>query len=69
MFAKLLKSEDLPEPYKKDKNMKGNTSDSVLVERYFQRLSNDDISGLVDLYQLDFKMFNYSFTFRNKTFI
>ena len=69
MFAKLLKSEDLPEHNKNDKNMKGNTSDSVLVERYFQRLSNDDISGLVDLYQLDFKMFNYSFTFRNKTFI
>ena len=69
MFAKLLKSEDFPEPYKNDKNKKGNTSDSILVERYFQRLSNDDIRGLVNLYQLDFKMFNYSFTFRNKTFI
>ena len=63
MFAKMLESEDLPEPFKSDKN------NNLIVEKYFQRLSNDDIRGLVDLYQLDFKMFNYSFTFRNKTFI
>ena len=63
MFAKMLESEDLPEPFKIDKNH------NVIIEKYFQRLSNDDIRGLVDLYKLDFKMFNYSFTFRNKTFI
>ena len=70
MFASLVESGDGgPEPIIINKNRRGNISDAVLVEKYFQILSNDDIRGLVDLYKLDFQMFNYSFTFRNETFI
>ena len=68
MFANLVESGGA-EPIMINKNKRGNISDAVLVEKYFQRLSNDDIRGLVDLYKLDFQMFNYSFTFRNETFI
>ena len=40
-----------------------------IVERYFSMLSESDITQLVDLYRPDFAMFNYSFSFRNKTYI
>ncbi len=69
MFANLMESGSDPVPVIINKNKIGDTSDSVLLNKYFQRLSNDDIRGLVDLYKLDFQMFNYSFTFRNETFI
>ena len=69
MFSRLLKSYKGPKNIMLNKNEKGNLSESVLVQKYFQTLSDDDIRGLVDLYKLDFLMFNYSFTFRNKTFI
>ena len=69
MFANLMESGSDPVPVIINKNKIGDTSDSVLLNKYFQRLSNDDIRGLVDLYKLDFQMFNYSFTFRSETFI
>ena len=70
MFANLVRSGGGgPKPIIMNKNKRGNISEAVLVEKYFQRLSNDDIRGLVDLYKIDFQMFNYSFTFRNETFI
>ena len=69
MFANLMESGSDPVPVIINNNKIGDTSDSVLLNKYFQRLSNDDIRGLVDLYKLDFQMFNYSFTFRNETFI
>ena len=69
MFANLMESGSESVPVIINKNKIGDTSDSVLLNKYFQRLSNDDIRGLVDLYKLDFQMFNYSFTFRNETFI
>ena len=50
-------------------NRRETIPDSVLIQKYFQSISDDDIRGLVDLYKLDFQMFNYTFTFRNKTFI
>ena len=69
MFAHLMESGSVSVPVKINQNKIEDTSDSVLLNKYFQRLSNDDIRGLVDLYKLDFQMFNYSFTFRNETFI
>ena len=69
MFANLMESGSESVPVIINKNKIEDTSDSVLLNKYFQRLSNDDIRGLVDLYKLDFQMFNYSFTFRNETFI
>ena len=69
MFANLMESGSESVPVIINKNKIEDTSDSVLLNKYFQRLSNDDIRGLVDLYKLDFQMFNYSFTFRNETFM
>ena len=69
MFANLMESGSESVPVIINQNKIEDTSDSVLLNKYFQRLSNDDIRGLVDLYKLDFQMFNYSFTFRNETFI
>lgn len=48
---------------------KGGLKQQDIVERYFTMLSDSDISQLVDLYRPDFTGFNYSFTFRNRTYI
>ena len=39
-------------------------SDSVLLETYFQLLTDPEIAQLYKIYSLDFSQFNYTFTFR-----
>lgn len=39
-----------------------------LTNKYFQLLSDSDISKLYKIYQYDFKLFGYTFTFRNITY-
>ena len=46
-----------------------NVSEDAILEKYFSLLSTNDVKGLVDLYRPDFLMFNYTFTFRNISFI
>ena len=40
-----------------------------IVEKYFDLLTENDINQLVNLYRPDFIMFNYTFSYRNKTYI
>ena len=39
-----------------------------LTKKYFEILSDEEITKLYHIYQNDFIMFNYTFTFRNKTY-
>ena len=43
-------------------------SSTDITKLYFEVLSNEDIHQLFQLYQNDFRLFNYSFTFRNVTY-
>ena len=47
---------------------KGNITEEQLIEAYFDLLSNSEIKRLYEIYQLDFKQFNYTFTFRGITY-
>ena len=47
---------------------KGNVTEEQLIEAYFDLLSNSEIKRLYEIYQLDFKQFNYTFTFRGITY-
>ena len=67
-FAKLLNSGERLQLNWENRNH-GTVPDQVLFDKYFHKLSDSDIKGLVDLYRLDFKMFNYTFSYRNKTYI
>lgn len=44
-------------------------SENKIFETYFAKLDDKDIKGLVELYKPDFMMFNYTFSFRNVTYI
>ena len=43
-------------------------SSSEITKLYFEVLSNEEILKLFEIYQNDFKLFGYSFTFRNVTY-
>ena len=45
-----------------------NISDSTLVNTYFDILSDAEIEKLYQIYELDFKQFDYSFKFRGKEY-
>ena len=47
---------------------KGNVTEEQLIEAYFGLLSNNEIKRLYEIYRLDFKQFNYTFTFRGITY-
>ena len=47
---------------------KMNISDSTLVNTYFHILSDAEIEKLYQIYELDFKQFDYSFKFRGKEY-
>ena len=47
---------------------KMNISDSTLVNTYFDILSDAEIEKLYQIYELDFKQFDYSFKFRGKEY-
>ena len=47
---------------------KGNITKEQLIEAYFGLLSNNEIKRLYEIYRLDFKQFNYTFTFRGITY-
>ena len=47
---------------------KRNITDQQLIEAYFDLLSNNEIKRLYEIYRLDFKQFNYTFTFRGITY-
>ena len=47
---------------------KGNITENQLIEAYFGLLSNNEIKRLYEIYRLDFKQFNYTFTFRGITY-
>ena len=49
-------------------NKKRNITDQQLIEAYFDLLSNNEIKRLYEIYRLDFKQFNYTFTFRGITY-
>jgi len=49
-------------------NKKSNITDQQLIEAYFDLLSNNEIKRLYEIYRLDFKQFNYTFTFRGITY-
>ena len=52
-----------------ENELKGGLKEEDIIEKYFDTLSESDITQLVDLYRPDFAMFNYTFSFRNKTYI
>ena len=39
-----------------------------ITEKYLETLTDEDVEGLFTLYENDFRMFGYSYTFRNRTF-
>ena len=43
-------------------------SSTEITKLYFEVLSNEEILKLFEIYQNDFKLFGYSFTFRNVTY-
>ena len=55
-----------------DKKVNVNRPDEMLstdiTKLYFEVLSNEEIQKLFQVYQNDFQLFNYSFTFRNVTY-
>lgn len=68
MFVRLLKYGYRFKDTLANENTK-NIPNDVLISSYFNRLEDRDIEDLVNLYKLDFLLFNYSFSFRNKTYI
>ena len=52
-----------------DNKNHGKVSDAEITDKYFQILSDSDIEGLLKIYKLDFQLFNYTFSYRNRTFI
>ena len=68
MFSKLLgEGVEFRNNWSNRNNL--NVSEDAILEKYFSLLNTNDIIGLVDLYRPDFLMFNYTFTFRNISFI
>ena len=47
---------------------KMNISDTQLLETYFDLLTEEEIAGLYQIYRLDFRQFDYSFTFRGRQY-
>ena len=45
-----------------------NLSSSYITQLYFEVLSNEEILKLFEIYQNDFRLFGYNFTFRNLTY-
>ena len=41
-----------------------NISDTKLLQVYFEMLSDEDIRKLYNIYEVDFKQFQYNFDFR-----
>ena len=62
----------LPEDNDFHKVVNGNhgqhKSSSEITKLYFEVLSNEEIMKLFEIYQNDFRLFGYSFTFRNVTY-
>jgi len=49
-------------------NRPGEMSSSDITEKYFGMLSDEDIHKLYQVYQEDFRLFNYTFTYRKMKF-
>ena len=49
-------------------NRPGDLSEDSLTKLYFEQLSSEEIHGLYEIYEGDFKMFGYSFQCRNMSF-
>ena len=43
-------------------------SQEEITLRYFDTLSDEDVDGLYGVYRLDFEMFGYTFSYKNKTY-
>ena len=68
MFSKLLENGKVFKDNWANKNHPTSSENSIF-EKYFSKLDRKDIKGLVELYRPDFMMFNYTFSFRNVTYI
>ena len=58
--------EDVSDRWMNPNSVNGLKKDD-LVRKYFDMLSNSDITALYKIYEMDFKLFGYTFTYKNIT--
>lgn len=67
LFIQEMEASDIIESRWMNSN-KMNISDTQLLEAYFDLLTDEEITELYQIYQLDFLQFDYSFTFRGRQY-
>ena len=51
-----------------NKNKPSEMTEEELTKLYFKQLDMEDIEKLYEIYEMDFKLFGYSFQYKNMTF-